>query len=651
MQANTTPASRPRIPWTRWRLITLAAWLAAWLPLWLAPAGAAPTPAGSPSLPTYRVIQLSTDPSTYGGSINGKGQVAFTEYDNGRYHARFYDGHRIRDLGTLGGPSAYGGAVNDLGQVAGVSEVSPDGSVTHAFRWSAATGMVDLTPAVKQNSTAADINKHGQVAGTLLGTDGVATHGFLWSPQTGPLSIGVLDAYSWATAMNDAGAIVGYGGADSPQGVLGFLWTRAGGIRNVGTLPEEFTLAADVNNLGHVVGATPFVNEPFPYYVHAFLWTPQTGPIDLGTGSTFESSASAVNDHDMVVGRVRDFHIFDHGFVWTRAMGLLEFAAGHPEIGTYVGGLNNLDQVVGGYDDWAFFWTRASGLVDLNTRLVGAPAGFRLTGASAISDNGMIVANANTGLVLLVPATTAGQAPVAGPIQPQGTPRANAGLTFAAAFTDGDPADTHKATWDWGDGGSEPATVSEKRGTGSASGQHVFRTPGIHTVKLTVTDSSGRSATVGKTVTVAGTGAYATGAGWFMSPLGASRLAPNRAGIATFAVAAPGTPDAARLRGGAGVEFRAAGLIFRSDRIDTVTLQDGRVQYRGGGNVNGAPGYGFLLTATPGDKANLRIRIWHVAPGTKNEVVDYDNAPDPRAAGSDAAGSAVKGGAMTVQSG
>ena len=639
MQANTTSASRQRIPWTRWLLFSLAAWFAA--------AGPA-TAAGTSTLPTYRVIQLSTDPSTYGGAINGKGQVAFTEYDNGRYRARFYDGLRVRDLGTLGGPSAYTGTVNDLGQVAGASNVTADGSITHAFRWSAATGMVDLTPAVKQNSTAADINRHGQVAGTLIGTSGVATQAFLWTPQTGARGIGVLDTYSWATGMNDAGAIVGYGGADSPFGVLGFLWTPTGGIRNVGTLPSEFTLAADVNNLGHVVGATPF--GPVPGNVHAFLFTPQTGPLDLGTGSTNESSATAVNDHDMVVGRVRDFHIFDHGFVWTRDMGLFEFAAGHPEIGTFVGGLNNLDQVVGGYDDWAFLWTRSHGLVDLNTRLVGAPPGFRLTAGYAISDNGMIVANANTGLVLLVPGTASGTAPVAGPIESTGTPRANAVLTFAAAFTGADPAVSHKATWDWGDGGTDAATVSEKQGAGNVSGQHVFRVPGIHTVRLTVTDSAGRRTTVGKTVTIAGTGAYVAGDGWFMSPAGASRLAPNRSGIATFAFTLPGTQDAARLPGQSGVEFSAAGLRFHGTAIDTVATQDGRLQYRGSGNVNGAPGYRFLLSAAPGGTTNLRIRIWHEAPGTGADIVDYDNALDPRATADGVAGAVVKGGEMTILS-
>ena len=49
----------------------------------------------------------------------------------------------------------------------------------------------------------------------------------------------------------------------------------------------------------------------------------------------------------------------------------------------------------------AFLWTQADGMVDLNTRLRGAANGLILASAIAIADNGSIVANANTGLVLL----------------------------------------------------------------------------------------------------------------------------------------------------------------------------------------------------------------------------------------------------------
>jgi probable HAF family extracellular repeat protein len=657
MQANTSPATRPRISWTRWLpapLVALAA-LAA---------GAAPaaTPAGAPALPTYRVIQLSTVPDTYAGAINARGQVAFSEYDNGRYRARFYDGQQIRDLGTLGGPSAYAVAVNDLGQVAGVADVTPDGTVSHAFRWSVATGMVDITPAIKQNSITAAIDREGRVAGTLIGAgSNVFSHAFFWTPQTGPLDIGTLDVYSYATGSNDRGAVVGYSGGDGPFDILGFLWTRAGGIRNVGTLPDEFTLAADVNNLGHVVGATPFSTAPFPpvYYVHAFVWTPETGPIDLGTGTGDRSTAAAINDHDMVIGHVLDFPVLYHGFVWTRDMGLVEIGADRPDIQTFVGGLNNLGQVVGGYDTWAYLWTRSHGIVDLNTRLVGVPPGFTLTSAAAISDAGQIVAHANTGLVLLVPATAAAQAPVTGPIQSTGTPRANTALSFAAAVAGAAPGVVREAAWDWGDGATEAAAVDGTQGAASVNGQHVFRAPGIYAVKLTVTDKGGRRSTVGTKVIVSGTGPYLTGAGRFLSPPGASRSAPGRSGTATFSFLVPGAQDVASGRASAPrearVEFSAAGLSFLSARVDAPAVRDGQVQLRGSGAVDGKPGYRFLLTAAPGGamgngKATVRFRIWHEAPGTRADVVDYDNASDPRAASVDGAGSALQEGSVTIQS-
>jgi probable HAF family extracellular repeat protein len=49
----------------------------------------------------------------------------------------------------------------------------------------------------------------------------------------------------------------------------------------------------------------------------------------------------------------------------------------------------------------AILWTEAEGLIDLNTRIPRAPAGAMLHAAFAVSDNGSIVAGANTGLVLL----------------------------------------------------------------------------------------------------------------------------------------------------------------------------------------------------------------------------------------------------------
>lgn len=487
----------------------------------------------APRATAYRVIQLSADPIIPFVDINASGQVAFTEYNDGVNRARFYDGARVRDLGTLGGPTATAVAVNDLGQVTGSASV--DGAVSHAYRWSQAKGMVDLFRFSPRDSAGADINNRGEVTGVFRG--GPASNdtpfAFFWSPRTGAINIGTLDVFSFATAINDAGTVVGYSGGDGPFDYLGFRWTRQEGIRDIGTLPSEFTLASDVNAAGYIVGATPFAPNQ---QVHAFLWTPRTGPIDLGTGTGNRSTAVKVNDKGMVIGNVLNFPVLFHGFVWTRETGLVEIGADSPQIQTSADDVNNRGQVVGTFGERAYVWTRAQGVVDLNTRIVGAPEGLVLQGARAISENGAIVATANTGLVLLVPAAGTAQAPVVAPIALTGTARVNAVLSFSSAFTDVDLRETHTAIWTWGDGNKVRGTVSEAKGSGNVSAQHVYRKSGTYTVSLTVTDSAGRSTTVQRRLAVCGAAACAVGQGGFLPPAGTpapagaapGRTAPQR---------------------------------------------------------------------------------------------------------------------------
>lgn len=228
---------------------------------------------------------------------------------------------------------------------------------------------------------------------------------------------------------------------------------------------------------------------------------PETGALhDIGEGGF----ANDLNDKGMVVG-VETISGQDRAFAWTRGTGVIY-------LGTFGGAssvavrVNNRGHVVGSAQApdgaRAFVWSRADGLVDLNTRIPDAPAGLLLTFARAISDNGAIVASSNAGLVLLVPRPFAHAAPVVGPVNVTGMSRINATQSFSAIFKDADLRDTHKATWSWGDGSKDAGTVSEGNGIGSVSSQHTYRAPGIYTVRLTVTDSSGTSATVQRTVVV-----------------------------------------------------------------------------------------------------------------------------------------------------
>ena len=452
---------------------------------------------------SYRVIPLSSAQGIFGIDINARGQVVFTEVvDDLRRRAMFYDGHAVRDLGSLGGGSATAAAVNDFGQVAGSATLTPGATLTHAYRWSAQTGMVDLTGPRRGESTGNDINNKGEVTGGVVFEPAQDTNrrAFIWRPQTGLADIGTIDTSAYGQLINDAGTVAGMTGGNS---LNVFRWTRQDGLQALTRFYSDFNTVSDMNASGHVVGTAAGENPSQP--PHAFLWTPREGLVDLGEGIPNRTLAVKINSKDMVILNVRDFVEFPHGYVWTRETGRTEIGAGRPGIVTLALGLNNLGQVVGTFDGRAFVWTRAQGVIDLNTRLVGAPEGLVLSTGHAISDNGSIVAAGNTGLVLLVPTAGSGHAaPVVGPIQVAGRPRAQALLSFSAAFKDADLRDTHKATWTWGDGGTDNATVNERNGSGNTSGQHTYRSPGSYTVTLSVTDSSGRRTAVQRTVAVRG---------------------------------------------------------------------------------------------------------------------------------------------------
>ena len=389
-------ADLSRLLWPLWALAALAA-----APLLASPADFVAASAA----PSYRVLRLSTDRYAYGVDINARGQVAYTEHVGGVVRARLYDGRFLHDLGTLGGPNASTRALNDSGQVIGQSDVDRNGTLSHAYRWSPATGLVDLDAGSKTGSTVNDINERGQIAGA--GWTSVAGalqyQAYFWNPQSGKVPVGSFGLSSTATALNNSGTVVGY--AEGPGGgmnsILAFRWTRREGIRDIGTLPDEFTWATDINDAGQIVGATPFAPGE---QAHAFVWTPRQGLRNLGTGSGERSSATRINNEGMVIGDTMSFEVpFFHGFVWTRGTGLIEFGADQPQTTTSASDVNRAGQVVGSFGGRALLWSRRHGVVDLNTRLAPAPRGLVLTNGVAISDTGAIVAASSTGLYLLIP--------------------------------------------------------------------------------------------------------------------------------------------------------------------------------------------------------------------------------------------------------
>ncbi len=220
-------------------------------------------------------------------------------------------------------------------------------------------------------------------------------------------------------------------------------------------------------------------------------------------------------------------------------------------------------------------------------------------------------------------------------------------VTAGASFTDPGALDTHTGVFDWGDGTSSSAVVTEANGSGSASGDHVYSAAGVYSVTLTVTDKDGGSAqSLFQWVVVFDTAAgFVTGGGWITSPVGAYVANPSLTGKATFGFVSRYQQGASTPSGNTEFQFHAASLAFHSTSYDWLVVAGSKVQFKGSGTINGAGDYGFMLTAVDGDLKGgddtFRMRIWDTATG----VVIYDNQ---LGSGNGAAASTAIGGGSIV---
>lgn len=371
----------------------------------------------------------------------------------------------------------------------------------------------------------------------------------------------------------------------------------------------------------------------------------------LGTGGGKDSTADGMSANGHMFGMTTRSDGSRRAFSWTQATGMVDLGTlGGREALAF--GVNNKGRIVGGSftkdnaDFHAFIWTAKDGIVDLNSRLRHSPAGLVLGVAYAISENGFIVASANTGLVLLVPEGAPGGTHTVGPITAAERVQVSRSFESSVSFSNGDTVAGHNVMWNWGDGsGDQQGNVRESNGAGVASASHAYSTPGIYTVSAKVADRSGTGPTASRTIVaydpVAGTSA---GSGWFVSPHGAQKLAGIRMGKAEFSFILPAVESAGATTVGPRLNFIAAGLSFRSGNFRRVAMQGARVQFEGRGTINGTGDYMFTLDTTAGTGAEREagrfgLKIWHIDPATKVAVVDYDN----QGAGPDGSGSTFRG--------
>ncbi len=356
---------------------------------------------------TYTVTELSLPnsqqgSSSFGAAVNERGQVTGDVLTDGSFHAFLFDG-TMHDLGTLGGTRSSGTAINSRGFITGAADTSDQPFSSHAFLYDG-TAMRDLGTLGGDFSGGLAINNRGQVAGYAATHNNTETHAILYDgtamKDLGTLGTGTV---SYGLDINAKGMVVGYSylSPDQFSSYHAFLYDGTS-MRDLGTLGGSVSDATAINSRGQVTGSAYTANDE----QHPFLYD-RNGMKDLGTLGGQYGSGLAINEKGQVTGYAYTSATQHHAFLYdgktTRDLGTL----GGRE--SYGRAINSKGQVVGYADTagdvarHAFVWSAHEGMVDLNTVMDNPPPGLNLTDATALSDNGYIVANSTVGLVLLTP--------------------------------------------------------------------------------------------------------------------------------------------------------------------------------------------------------------------------------------------------------
>lgn len=310
--------------------------------------------------------------------------------------------YHLIDAGRLqGAPSAIPTGVNNKGQM------SVDCSARMAFMWDLQTGqtVIDGGAATVQPT---GINESGVVVG--WGGENGLQQGFTFTQAGGMTFLGTGNGFgeNRAYGINDHGDVTGVQLA--PPQHAG-VWSPSSGWTDIGGLPPTGGAAGlAINNLGMVAGQTGMNPDRT---IHSFLYTPGQGMQDLGLPQGYYYNlASSINDKGQVGGSViRESDGQYKGYV-------RDLDGTHTYMDTIqgctwsrLGGINSSGMAVGEYQtptiDHGFVYSPEWGMVDINSLLDESANGYQMGSCHAISDNGMIAADAFIGgkqhAVLLVP--------------------------------------------------------------------------------------------------------------------------------------------------------------------------------------------------------------------------------------------------------
>ena len=353
-------------------------------------------------------------------------------------HAFVWQRGVVTDLGSLpGGYSSYASSINARGEIVGASQNGQIDPLTlypenHAVLWK--NGISDLGTLGGNQSVANAINDRGQVVGAALNAipdalsnnfslaflfEPAATqaHAFLWTKAEGMQDLGTLGGPdSTAAFVNLSGQISGQSytnAAINPTTGYAtlnpFFWEH-GKMVDIGTLGGTLGYSVWMNNPGQVVGVSNLAGDQTG---HAFLWDKKEGLKDLGTLGGSYSEPDWINDADEIVGGAYTANDATyHAFLW-RDGAMADLGSVADDTCSEATSINSMGQIVGfgsadcQNEDHAFLSENGGPIIDLAT-LVLPGSDVTLIQAIFINDRGEIAArgklsNGDEHAVLLIP--------------------------------------------------------------------------------------------------------------------------------------------------------------------------------------------------------------------------------------------------------
>lgn len=282
-----------------------------------------------------------------------------------------------------------------------------------AFRWTAATGLVDLgdlpggtvdSYATAVSADGAVVAGHGTSAGKPLpggGSTAITNEGFRWTAAGGMVGLGSFSGSPYgsdARAVSADGSVI-VGAATAANGFpRAFRWTAETGLVDLG-LPANAG-QAEANGIsadGSIVAGTSYNTTTGSRAI--FRWTVADGLTSLGTiaGGTSGNATGISSDGSVIIGYERVSSSIRRAFRWTATEGFIL-------LGDFVGGQDyseplslsaDGDVIVGrSYSanaaDSAFVWDATNGLRSIRALLTeaGQAVGWSITAATGVSADG-----------------------------------------------------------------------------------------------------------------------------------------------------------------------------------------------------------------------------------------------------------------------